>query len=234
MDKEEKSKNPRLIIFASGTKDGGGSGFENLVKANESGILNADIVAVVSNHLNGGVKAIADKYNVRFIHFEKPFSAMRYENMVKDSGAEWVALSGWLKLVQVRKIGFFWNLLHSLGFYFGLDPRRTFNIHPGPLPRFGGAGMYGHHVHEAVLEAYKKGEISESAVSMHFVTSEYDEGPVFFQKPVEILEKDDPNSLGRRVNMAEHHYQPIVTEAVIHGKISWNGKSLTITKGPPF
>ncbi len=117
-----------------------------------------------------------------------------------------MALSGWLKLVT------------------GLDPKKTFNIHPAPLPRFGGPGMYGHYVHEAVMEAYHRGEITHSAVSMHFVTEKYDEGPVFFQKTVEILPNDTAEILAQRVNIVEHQFQPIVTNAVLQGKIGWDGK----------
>lgn len=157
---------PKLIIFASGTAEGGGSGFANLVQASRSGILDAEIVAVVSNHKNGGVREKAEGTGIPFIHFDKPYTTERYQEIIRKVGAEWVALSGWLKLAL------------------GLDPRTTFNIHPGPLPRFGGVGMYGHYVHEAVLEAYKQGEITNSAVSMHFVTPVYDEGPLFFSVEV--------------------------------------------------
>src|SRR5262249_41418476 len=100
----------------------------------------------------------------------------------------------------------------------------TFNIHPGPLPEFGGAGLYGHHVHEAVMKAYRERRVTQSAVSMHFVTEKFDEGPVFFSHPVEILPDDTPETLGARVNEAEHRYQPEITNLVIHGKISWDGK----------
>ena len=194
---------PKLTIFASGTKTGGGSGFENLVMASGNGILNADIT-VVSNHQNGGVREKADRLGIPFVHFAGHWTAEEYQKIAGQ--ADFVALSGWLKLVT------------------GLHPRTTFNIHPGPLPRFGGHGMYGHHVHEAVIEAYKRGEITHSAVTMHFVTEKYDEGPVFFQKVVEIYPDDDAEKLTKRVNVVEHKYQPIVTEAVLKGQIGWDGK----------
>lgn len=196
---------PKLIIFASGGKVGGGSGFENLVKARELGILDAEIMAVVSNRDSGGVREKAIKHKIPFIYFGEPWTSECYKEIAL--GADFVALSGWLKLVS------------------GLDPRTTFNIHPGPLPRFGGAGMYGHHVHEAVLEAYKRGELTHSEVSMHFVTPVYDEGPKFFSCPVPILPEDTCESLGKRVNEAEHLHQPIITNQVIHGRIRWDGKN---------
>lgn len=201
---------PRLIIFASGTKDGGGSGFENLVRATKTGVLDADIVAVVSNHENGGVREKADRLSVPFVYFPKPWDATSYQRIVQDAGAEWVALSGWLKLVK------------------GLDPARTFNIHPALLSqldgRFGGAGMYGRHVHEAVKEALDNGELSESGLSMHFVTDEYDRGPVFFEHRVPLTPGMSVEEISTLVNKGEHEWQPRITNAVIHGEISWDGK----------
>jgi folate-dependent phosphoribosylglycinamide formyltransferase PurN len=121
--------------------------------------------------------------------------------------SDFVALCGWLKLVA------------------GLDPKTTFNIHPGPLPEFGGKGLWGHFVHEAVLKAYKQGKITHSAVSMHFVTPEFDEGPVFFTHPVPIEPDDTPETLAARVNQAEHEWQPKIANKVVHGEIAWDGKS---------
>lgn len=196
---------PKLIIFASGTKTGGGSGFENLINASRDGILDADIVAVVSNHEFGGVREKADRLGIPFVYFAAPWTAERYKEIA--SKADYMALSGWLKLVT------------------GLDPRKTFNIHPGILPRFGGAGMYGNHVHEAVMEAYHRGEVTCSGVTMHFVTEEYDKGPIFFEKFVNIQPNDTPETLGKKVNEMEHFYQPRVTNAIIHRQISWDGEN---------
>ena len=214
------SSGKKIIVFASGTKDGGGSGFENLVKATRDGRLSGEIVTVVSNHENGGVRQRADRLGVKFVHFpaKKPVegeigpefgpefgTAENYRKIADD--ADLVCLSGWLKLVT------------------GLDPRKTINIHPGPLPRFGGAGMYGHHVHEAVMEAYKNGEVKNSAVSMHFVTEKFDEGPLFFSQPVPILMDDTADTLATRVLEAEHKWQPLITDKVLRGEISWDGKN---------
>lgn len=195
----------KLIIFASGTSAGGGSGFQHLVEASRNGSLEASIVAVVSNHDKGGVWKRAQKLGVPFEYFPGPYHTQEYRAIVKEYQAEWVALSGWLKLVR------------------GLDGARTINIHPGPLPQFGGKGMYGEHVHKAVLGAYRKGEVQHSEVTMHFVTEKYDEGPIFFHYPVPILDNDTSQILGNRVNAAEHQFQSWVTNLVIQGHIQWNG-----------
>ncbi len=202
---------PKVLVFASGSAEGGGSGFEKLVLASQGGPLDADIVGVVSNHANGGVRARADKLGVPFLHFTKPWSGEAYQKFAAESEAEFFALSGWLKLVT------------------GLDPvtrfnsRTVFNIHPGPLPDFGGPGLYGHHVHEAVVAAFGRSEITHSAVSMHFVTGEYDRGPVFFQCKVKINEDDTADSIGTRVNQQEHIHQPRITSMVVNGLIKWDG-----------
>lgn len=211
---------PRVLVFASGSPEGGGSGFENLVLSSRNGALRADVVAVVSNHECGGVRARADRLGVSFLHFPKPWTAEHYQRLAAESEADFFALSGWLKLVT------------------GLDPktrfnsRTVFNIHPGPLPDFGGPGCYGHHVHEAVMAAHRRGEVTCSAVCMHFVTAGYDQGPVFFRCSVPILQDDTPETLGARVNRQEHIHQPTVTDLVVSGLVGWDGTDPASLKTP--
>jgi phosphoribosylglycinamide formyltransferase 1 len=206
---------PKLLVFASGSKTAGGSGFENLVvQSRENPEVNFEVVAVVSNHENGGVRGRAAKLGVKFIHFAGPFERDEYQRLVRETGAEWVALSGWLKLAL------------------GLDPAKTINIHPGPLPRFGGKGMYGHYVHDAVVEAYKNGEVTHGAVTMHFVTEVYDEGPVFFRFPVKVEEDDTGETLGARVLEEEHKWQPLITSQIVNSEISWDGENRDSLKVP--
>ena len=77
---------PKIIVFASGTKDNGGSGFENLVAASKSGILDAEIVAVVSNHEHGGVRERADRLAVPFRYFSGPYDAEGYSSVLQNTG----------------------------------------------------------------------------------------------------------------------------------------------------
>jgi len=209
IDKKEATMK-KILIFASGSKDGGGSGFQELVENSRTGVLSAEIVAVVSNHENGGVRKRADKLAVPFIHFSG-----EYKEIVDRFKPDLVCLSGWLKLVK------------------GLDSAKTINIHPGSLPEFGGAGMYGHHVHEAVINS----GVKETAVSMHFVTEEYDEGPVFFRYPIAVRKNDTADTLAGRVNKIEHSWQSYITNLVVQGEISWDGKdpnSLVVPEGYKF
>ena len=217
--------NPKLVIFASGTKDAGGSGFENLVRATYSGVLRAEIAAVVSNHKHGGVRARAEHLGIPFVYcntvdnsyyniinniiIRKETTARMYQSIVQDVGAQWVALSGWLKKVE------------------GLNPSKTFNIHPGLLSqcggRFGGKGMWGHHIHQAVKQAFDLGEITETGCSMHFVTDEFDRGPVFFEHRVPLNTGMTTDDIARVVNQIEHEWQPLITNKVVHEEIYWDG-----------
>ena len=211
----------RVVVFASGTKDGGGSGFQALVEKMRMGVLRADIVSVVSQHERGGVRKHAKNFDIPFHYFHgaKDAGAEDYRRIVEEAKADFVFLSGWMHRTQ------------------GLDPRTTINIHPGPLPEFGGKGMYGRRVHTAVMKAFRSGKLTVSAVSMHFVTDEYDCGPVFFQCPVGILARDTPESLKKRVNDAEHVWQAYVSDFVVQGKIHWDGKnpkSLVVPPDYPF
>lgn len=202
----------RVIIFASGTKTGGGSGFEKLVEASRSGILDAEIVGVVSQHLYGGVRERAGRLEIPLFYFP----TWGYESIIETSHADYYLLSGWTRLVV------------------GLSPAKTINIHPAPLPGFGGKGWFGHTVHEAVLAAYKRGEVGSSAVCMHFATAKYDDGPVFFRQFVKINSDDTANTLAARVNAVEHRFQARVTNLVVNGEISWNGWDPKTLKVPPF
>ena len=98
--------------------------------------------------------------------------------------------------------------------------------------------MYGHFVHEATMEAYRRGEVEYSAVTMHFATEIYDDDiAIFFEYPVWIRKDDDSKTLAKRANKIEHGQQAHATNLVIHGKISWDGKnkdSLVVPKDYPF
>jgi phosphoribosylglycinamide formyltransferase-1 len=209
----------RIVVFASGTKNGGGSGFENLVRYAREGGAGFQICAVVSNRLHGGVEERAKRLDVPFVHFGGPWDTGSYQSIVEDMGTPWVVLSGWLKPVV------------------GLDPARTINIHPALLSfqngRFGGQGLYGHHVHEAVAQALEKGELDEkkadkngdahkaaySGFTMHFVTNEYDRGPILAEVRVPIKKGMTADDIQKTVGSAEHMWQPILTDMVVRGQI---------------
>lgn len=194
----------KIAVLASGSATSGGGGFEKLALASKSGALGAEVVCVLSNYQEGGVFQRAKRLGIRFEYFNAPWTADRCQELIGEQ-VDLISMSGWLKRIV------------------GLDSTKTINIHPGPLPRFGGHQMYGHHVHEAVLSAYHRGELCASEVTMHFVTSEYDKGPVFFRHSVPIEQGDTAESLGKRVNAIEHKCQWLFTKHVLEGRIAWDG-----------
>lgn len=89
--------------------------------------------------------------------------------------------------------------------------RRIINIHPALLPKFGGKGMYGHHVHEAVLAAGEK----ESGITIHLIDEEYDKGQTLFQARCPVVANDTPDTLAARIQVLEHHYFPKIIDQYI-------------------
>ena len=201
---DSSSEEVRVLVFASGDEKGGGSGFQELVEFSRTNppVLDAKIVGVISNHQGGGVRKRADGLHIPFEYWSGPFDVKGYRSFVEKYRADFVMCSGWLKFVR------------------GLDPAKTVNIHPGPLPPFGGPGMYGHYVHEAVMAAFHRGEIIQSAVTMHFVDeTAYDHGPIIFQMPVLIRPDDDAETLAKRVNEKERAWQSYILNLVVHRQI---------------
>jgi phosphoribosylglycinamide formyltransferase-1 len=192
------------LVFASGEKNGGGSGFENLVTRTRTDNLHTNIVGVASNHEFGGVRERADRLGVEFYHLPEPWTAEAYQDIAERSGAKYFLLSGWRKYVV------------------GLPSNRMLNIHNGP-PEFSGRGMFGINVHRAVIEKYHAGLITHTAIFMHCVTKEYDRGPSIFRCNIPIRPDDTPETLEKRVNCWEHHIQPMVTDLFVTEQITWSG-----------
>jgi folate-dependent phosphoribosylglycinamide formyltransferase PurN len=101
---------------------------------------------------------------------------------------------------------------------------KVMNIHPALLPGFGGQGMYGHHVHEAVLAAGCK----VSGCTVHFVTNDYDEGPIIVQKTVPVYDTDSPDDLAARVFEQECVAYPEAIQLFAEGKLSIDGKIVRV------
>jgi phosphoribosylglycinamide formyltransferase len=201
---------PRVVVFASGDAEPGhgGSGLRKLLEATHAEprrLLRAEIVGVVSNHAAGGVHDIAHEYGIPFVHMPAPYDAASYQAIMQRFDAKWAALSGWIKMVR------------------GLDPGHTFNIHPAPIPQFGGYGYYGLKPHREVVAAFKRGEVTHTAVVMHFVIDEPDAGPVCFWMPIQCKVDETPEQLQRRVNAYEHAWQAAITDMIVNEEIRWDG-----------
>jgi phosphoribosylglycinamide formyltransferase 1 len=182
----------RLGILLSGS----GTTYANLVEAIKAGRLDAEIAVVISSR--------ADAYGLeRAKAFGHPSRVAKKSDDVTAAllaaRVDWVAFCGWMR------------------FY---DPPaelrgRVVNIHPSLLPAFGGKGMYGLHVHEAVLAA----DATTTGCTVHLVAGAYDSGPILAQSRVPVLPGDTVDSLQQRVQAAERELYPRVIADLIAGKI---------------
>jgi formyltetrahydrofolate-dependent phosphoribosylglycinamide formyltransferase len=176
---------------------GGGSNFESLAEAVRSGAIpGAEMRLLVCNRPGAGALERARRLGVEALVLEpKDFPdrgacCERIGDELQKRGVELVCLAGFLLKLEPGLIRRF--------------PGRILNVHPALLPKFGGLGMYGRFVHEAVLKAGEK----ESGCTVHVVDEEFDHGPVLMQARVPVLPGDTPETLAERVLRAEHRLYP--------------------------
>lgn len=184
----------RIGILASG----GGSNLQAIIRhfahgpAHEAG----RVVLVASNRAESGALVVAEAAGIP-THVITDFEDGRAQlEALNAAGVELLVLAGYLKLVPQAVVEAFQG--------------RMLNVHPALLPAFGGHGMYGQRVHEAVLRAGAK----VSGVTVHFVDAEFDRGAIAAQWPVPVLTDDTAQSLAARVLAVEHQLYPAVIEAV--------------------
>lgn len=175
----------RLGVLASGR----GSNLVALGEAIERGDLAAEIAVVVSNNSDAGALAFARARGLPAVHVstrthEDPGAALL--DVLREHRVDVVVLAGYMKLLDPRVVAAYRD--HAV------------NIHPAPLPRFGGPGMYGARVHEAVLAA----RVDTSGPTVHLVDERYDGGEVLAHRAVPVLADDTIESLASRVLAAEH------------------------------
>lgn len=123
----------------------------------------------------------------------------KLNDLLRRFDIDYVILAGYLKAIPAPTIQTF--------------PHRILNIHPSLLPRFGGKGMYGIRVHEAVIQA----RATQSGITIHYVTEQYDEGPVIFQQTIDVKPEWDAHALQQAILPLEHEHYPRVIENVIMG-----------------
>jgi phosphoribosylglycinamide formyltransferase-1 len=192
-----------VAVFCSGS----GSNLQALLDAESQGDLAAKVALVISNRkkavgLERARRAGKDAVHLSPGAFEQDREYARaLLALLRLYDIDLICLAGYLKMLPSAVVKA----------YAG----RILNIHPAPLPQFGGPGMYGHHVHEAVLKA----GVSESGPTIHFVDEEYDHGPTIAHTPVPVLPDDSPESLAERVLAQEHRLYPRVVAAVARGAV---------------
>lgn len=183
-----------LAILASGS----GSNAENIIRYfSHSEFIK--VAVVLSNNAGAGVHNRAKVLGIPSLTFSREEFAAGdvILETLKAYQVDFIVLAGFLSKVADGLIEAF--------------PRKIVNIHPALLPRYGGKGMYGMHVHRAVLAA---GD-TESGITIHYIDEHYDEGPVIYQATCPVLPDDSPESLCERVHELEHKWYPKVIEDLL-------------------
>lgn len=184
----------KLAILASGS----GSNAEEIGNYFAQNAL-IEVALILSNKKDAGVFERASRMRIDSASFT--VAEMREGHLLKKlqkHNIDFVVLAGFLLKIPVDLIKAY--------------PNRIFNIHPALLPKFGGKGMYGSHVHKAVIEA---GE-TESGVTIHLVNEEYDKGHILFQGKVAVRRDDTPDDLATRVLTVEHrNYAKVIEDYII-------------------
>lgn len=181
-------KKLNLVVLASG----GGTNLQAIIDNIEAGKLNAQIKAVISNNSKAGALERARNHNIPAIHLSHKQFATPEEfdekllSILRENETDLVVLAGYMKMLSPTVVRAY--------------KHKILNIHPGLLPSFGGSGMFGIHVHEAVINS----GVKVTGVTVHLVDEVYDHGPIILQKCVPILNDDNPKSLAERVLKVEH------------------------------
>lgn len=206
-------KKIRLVVLISGT----GRSLHNIIRHIEDGLLNAEIVHVISSTPRAMGLQYAERALIPITILEKKdySSSESYSDMIfnvcSNANADYVVLAGFLKFLVV-------------------PPEfadRVLNMHPALTPSFSGKGFYGRHVHDAVIEYGAK----ITGCTVHFVNNEYDRGPVILQKAVPVLENDTSDALNSRVFAMECIAYPEALQLLAEGRISVSGRRVRIKKG---
>ncbi|MBC7849073.1 MAG: phosphoribosylglycinamide formyltransferase [Chitinophagaceae bacterium] len=186
-----------LAIFASGA----GSNAQKIIERFQSHDA-IKVALVVSNKSNAGVLNIAEKAAIPTMLIERDqfFRGDGYIPSLKEYKIDWIILAGFL-----------WKVPDMLiNAYRG----KIINIHPALLPNYGGKGMYGDFVHEAVIAAKE----NRSGITIHFVDEHYDHGDIIFQAHCDINESDNAALLASKIHRLEHeHFGRVIEETILGG-----------------
>ncbi|NVO10006.1 MAG: phosphoribosylglycinamide formyltransferase [Bacteroidales bacterium] len=183
----------RIAIFASGS----GSNAENIIMHFNRDEV-AKVVIILSENRDAFVLERARKLNVPSHLFTMDeLNDGGVLMVLKAYDVDFIVLAGFLKLFPKSII----DIYHQ----------KIVNIHPALLPKFGGKGMYGSRVHNAVIESREK----ESGITIHFVNQNYDDGDIIFQAKCKVLENDTPEILAQRIHALEYEYYPEIIVKLI-------------------
>ncbi|MBR5028539.1 MAG: phosphoribosylglycinamide formyltransferase [Bacteroidales bacterium] len=192
------NKATRIAIFGSGNGT-------NAQRITEYFAENPDVEVntIITNKKDAYIVQRAKNLGIDCTYFSRHdfFETDNVLNYLKERNIDYVILAGFLWLVPQ-------NLLSAF-------PKRIINIHPALLPKYGGKGMYGEHVHEAVIANHE----TESGITIHFVDEHYDRGTTIFQATCDITPDDTPDTLAQKIHKLEHEHFPKVIEKVVLGQM---------------
>ncbi len=186
-----------IALFASGN----GTNVEQITEYfKESKDINVSCVVV--NRKNIYVIERAKKLNLPCYYFNKEdfYHSDNVLNLLKERNIDYIILAGFL-----------WLIPNNLLTHF---PKKIINIHPALLPKYGGKGMYGHNVHQAVVENKE----TESGITIHYVNQEYDKGDIIFQAKCSVTPQDNADTLAEKIHLLEKEYFPKTIEKIITNK----------------
>ena len=212
----QKNKSVNIVVFASGS----GTNFISIHNQIKIGEINAEVKLLVSNNPKAGALAYARTEGIPiFIHNEAHLSPNVDEstnllfNELKKVNADLLVLAGFMKKIPDEIVTYY--------------EKKILNIHPSLLPKFGGKGFFGMHVHRAVIETNE----TESGVTVHFVNKVYDDGPIIAQSVIEVKMNENAEELAKRVLSEEHKLYPKVVKAFCENRILWDNNKPKIVKG---
>jgi formyltetrahydrofolate-dependent phosphoribosylglycinamide formyltransferase len=186
----------RIAVFASGAGSNARQIIDHFKGSNE-----VEIALILCNKAGAGVLEIAQKEQIPAVIIEKErfFRGDSYISALKEAKTDLIVLAGFLWKVPSP-------LIHAY-------PGKIINIHPALLPAYGGKGMYGHFVHEAVIANKEK----ESGITIHYVDEQYDHGQVIFQEKLTLTDNETPATLAGRIQELEHtHFPRIIAQLLKH------------------
>lgn len=205
-----QTKTLRVAVLISG----GGTTLRNLLTHIDERGLPVRVMTVISSTPKARGLEFARAANIPtcIIERKQHLSDEDYGRAIfgacRDAGCDYVVMAGFLKFTPVPDD----------------FACRVINIHPALIPAFCGHGMYGHHVHEAVLKYGAK----LSGCTVHFVDNEYDHGPIILQRAVPVLDDDTPDTLAARVFEAECEAYPEALRLIAEGRVHCDGRRVTI------
>jgi phosphoribosylglycinamide formyltransferase-1 len=175
----------KIAIFASGS----GSNAQKIMEHFQNS-AKAQVALILSNKKDAYVLTRADNFGVPTAVFDKTnfYENRQVLDLLQNNKIDFIVLAGFLWLMPT-------NIIQAF-------PKRIINIHPALLPKYGGKGMYGMKVHEAVWQNKE----TESGITIHYVNEKYDEGQIIFQAHCQIVAEDNPDSIAQKVHELEYMY----------------------------